>query len=76
MWIFYTLVVLSVLSLLMYAAMHQQISKIMAVQQRAFHLRSNVQIYSRSTKRLRYLYLIVTLVLIGYSILVYFSIFS
>ena len=71
MWFLSIFVGINVFSILVYILMHQQVSRIVDMQQRTFHMRHKVSLSKRSALRTRTIYLIVIIALVGYTSFLY-----
>ncbi|MEZ4087478.1 MAG: hypothetical protein R3B71_04045 [Candidatus Gracilibacteria bacterium] len=61
MWFLITFVALNIISILAYLFMHQQVTRILEMQQRTFHLRNKVELPKKAIIRTRALYLLIVI---------------
>lgn len=71
MWFLITLIALNIISVLVYLFMHQQVTRILEMQQRTFLLRNQVELPKKSTIRSRALYLLIIIGTIIYTTYLY-----
>ena len=76
MWFLITFVALNIISIVVYIFMHQQVSRILEIQQRTFHLRNNISFQKKSVIRTRMLYLLAIIGITIYTTSLYVALSS